>query len=90
MGQYLEPALPNIKGLLNGVTGGGSSFARNQQAPFYDIPSSYTSHVGIASYGYYSQGFVGFDASLINSVYKDDYNTVQPPAYTVYFIIKIA
>lgn len=30
------------------------------------------------------------DASIYNPIYKDDCNTVQPPAYTVYYIIKMA
>ena len=33
---------------------------------------------------------IEFNASRYNSIYKDGCNTVQPPAYTVYYIIKVA
>ena len=38
----------------------------------------------------YGNDFIKIDLSAGNQIYKDDCNTVQPPAYTVHFIIKIS
>ena len=85
-GNFIEPAIPNIKGdtastselgINYGITGNGAI----RMEPY-----------GVANYSYPASpgNILYFDASRYNSIYKDDCNTVQPPAYTVYYIIKIA
>ena len=85
-GNFIEPAIPNIKGdtastselgINYGITGNGAI----RMEPY-----------GVANYSYPASpgNILYFDASRYNSIYKDDCNTVQPPAYTVYYIIKMA
>lgn len=83
-GNFIEAGLPNLKGEV-GPWG----------APWIE-------HSGVFTYkgfgGQYISSSAGggstikgiFNASNYNAIYKDDCNTVQPPAYTVYYIIKMA
>ena len=85
-GSFIDAALPNIKGAF-GVYGTSNNWG-GYNGPFQMVPFSHTS-------GYHGENYtdsygIGFNASLVNSLYKDDCNTVQPPAYTVYYIIKMA
>ena len=81
-GIFKEPGLPNIKG----TSGYGLATSWNgESGAFYSIPNS-------SSNTWLNQSYVnclGFDASLYSSIYKNDVTTVQPSAYTVYYIIKI-
>ena len=74
---YVEPSLPNIKG-NTGLQG-----ARTPTGAF--LNSETASYAGTAQYaGHY----ISFDASRYNSIYKDNVNTVQPPAVVMPYIIK--
>ena len=82
-GSFIDAALPNITGffsMYNGEIisyGGAFSFHHN---------SSTASSGSIIS----GSGGAFFNAANSSIVYKDDCNTVQPPAYTVYYIIKVS
>jgi len=82
--EYINAGIPNIKG-----------FAYATDDMFIDIVSG--------PFGIYSSNnnwnwdennyphgiLVDFDASRSSSVYRNDINTVQPAAYTVYYIIRL-
>ena len=89
-GVFLEPALPNIKDWSN----------NRVMLLMYNNPSAkgvITFKRGGSSGGAvtdsnpeYGNDYIKIDLSAGNQIYKDDCDTVQPPAYTVYYIIKIA
>ncbi len=80
---YIEAALPNLQGSTGNVASAfwGSYptgvFTRRQEG------------VGGDSGGDYAHYVVNFNASNYSRIYKDDCTTVQPPAYTVYYIIRV-
>lgn len=84
IGTFLEAKLPNIKGGFH--FNGSSAHSSYGAVTIIGNPGDQAS----ANFsGWYENDFK-FNASSSNSIYSDDCNTVQPPAYTVYYIIKIA
>lgn len=87
--QFINPGLPNIEGKFTiDFTGGPAGVLTS--GPFY-YPGFYDGWDGSAPGQYYSTGrrscWVGFNAAKANAIYGAS-NTVQPAAYTVYYIIK--
>ena len=82
----IEAAIPNISGGLGGpITAGGYSYVVS--GPFYT--NGATGLNGIYQWsGSYNNRPLFFDASRCSSIYKDDCNTVQPPALALNFYIK--
>ena len=81
---FIEAGLPNIT---------GKHYTDNTSAEYYYSPSgAYTyipgKNLTLEGSKSYTSGWLLFDASLSSYVYGNS-NTVQPPAYTVYYIIKI-
>ncbi len=77
----IEAALPNITGFIavpanNGLWCGGALYY-----PFNGTPHSDYVHQGTGT-------TIGIDASRCSAIYKDDCNTVQPPALALNFYIK--
>lgn len=81
LGALLEAGLPNIKG------GAGVNNDINQPSEHINGPFAYQQgNKGCSDSG---TGLVlTFDASRSNPIYSDDCDTVQPPAFTVNWIIK--
>ena len=83
---YKEPGLPNLKGSL------GHPFANVFQV--FEASGSFYSGISL-TYGALMNGsdivnyWIEFDASRYSGIYKDNCTTVQPLAYTVYYIMKI-
>ena len=76
-GETVEAGLPNITGKFPDWIG-----ASGYQGVFYNTSTS--SHTTANSpLSNSSSQATGFDASKANSIYKDDCDTVQPPAYLV-------
>jgi len=84
----VEAGIPNIKG----------RFYHDINATYYlDGPFSWTrtGKVNLANSENHSSGYVTFDPSRVSSVYRDThedgtkFDTVQPPAYTVRYFIKV-
>ena len=74
---YIEAGLPNITGKFPDWIG-----ANGYQGVFYNTSTS--SHTTANSpLSNPSSQATGFDASKANSIYKDDCDTVQPPAIKV-------
>ena len=81
---FVEAGLPNIT---------GKHYTDNTSAEYYYSPSGVYTYIhgknltleGSTSY---TSGWLLFDASRCSSIYGNS-NTVQPPAYTVYYIMKI-
>ena len=79
---FKEAGLPNITGWseIGRVNSGASSrslrITGNSRNP-NDYPQGARGHV------------LSFNASWSSSIYKDDCTTVQPAAYTVYYIMKM-
>ncbi len=81
----IEAALPNIKGEAKWQNNCGLAEV-NGSGPFYRSNTSFsTALLNVSTAGSYA---LGFDASYSSPIYKDDCNTVQPPALTVAFYIK--
>ena len=87
MGKYIEAGLPNI-------TGGVYSISSTEGAREIGAKGAFKSdyygraQVSTADYGFsYHHGF-SFDASLSSDIYGKS-NTVQPFAYTVFYIMKM-
>ena len=81
-GRHISAGLPNITGrmyLHHVVEGDAGAFV----TPSYEVAN-------LEGGGYYYShiGHVYFDASSSSSVYGKS-NTVQPPAYTVYYIMRV-
>ena len=81
-GQFIEAGLPNLVGSLNRALFNVDGKLFKNMYPIYkaiqDIPKDYiTAHD------------IEFNAHSYNAIYKDECNTVQPPAYTVYYIMRI-
>ena len=73
-GETVEAGLPNIKGYF----GGGRD--QSISGAFFNNGKHGSTRDGGGNWTTLS---VGFDASRSNSIYKDDCDTVQPPAYLV-------
>lgn len=92
--EFKEAALPNITG---GRSGFHIGWAGDQNGSFIStigaietqlndiVNSIYTDGPSTPTGRYYSN----FNASRVSSIYKDGVNTVQPPAYTLIYIMKI-
>ena len=75
-GETVDAGLPNIKGLVDGV---GRDNGTTASGAFYTRNST-SGACSSTNYNYYG---LTFDASRSNPIYKDDCDTVQPPAYLV-------
>ena len=76
---FIEPGLPNIKG-----TAFGMQYGRED-----GTGSFYRMYSGTTIAGANGSGYIwGFDASLSNPIYGAS-TTIQPAAYTVYYIIRL-
>ena len=85
---FIEAGLPNITGAYN-TNGIWSGFLNGENATqaFSIQKTSSTPWGGYdGDYGYV--GILSFSAERCSSIYGNS-NTVQPPAYTVYYIIKV-
>ena len=88
-GSFIEPGLPNIKGEFGENLG-------DTWALYYTAGAFHNESIGTYAWNIYncsSQNLrekIILDASTYNTLYKDNCDTVQPPAYTVYYIIKVA
>lgn len=86
---FIEAGLPNLKGEYIPVPttdGFRSSNGHIGRGVFYTTrytASGYTTGIFAMNEG------LGFDASRYSSIYRDDIMTVQPAAYTVYYIMRI-
>lgn len=80
--EFKEAALPNITGTLGEFTTLGGSY--DDGAFYYSSYKRVGFHNGTNHCETYK-----IDASRCSSIYKNDCNTVQPPAYTVMYIMKI-
>ena len=78
---YIEAGLPNITGEF-GVFWHGGAYSGS-----FNIKSYH--HFSEMNHNNNSAAIYGFDASKSNYIYGNS-TTVQPPAFTVYFIVKIA
>ena len=76
-GETVEAGLPNITGYINGAN---ASTTRTVSGAFYSNNKNAGGNIGGSNWQAHS---VYLDASRSSSVYKDDCNTVQPPAYLV-------
>ena len=93
-GSFIKAGLPNITGSVHFVSG-GSSFGRTPWG--YSYTGAFKSTInasGTASLQNQHSGTGGytdfyFDASDSNVIYGGS-DTVQPAAYTVYYIIKVS
>ena len=83
-GQYLEAGAPNIAGKLGRLPrnlGAQQGYPQSEGALYYE--TSGISEIHNANSDSKSQsGFIVLNASLSSSVYRDDIDTVQPPALT--------
>ena len=82
-GDFISARLPNIKGTLYTFSAGTSRAFRNSSSRYLQVYSEYR------DWDIWMEGGITFDAGRYNNIYSDDCNTVQPSAYTVYYIIKI-
>ena len=96
--QNIEPGLPNIIGRFTLSFDGdtptatdylGWTLTSHGEGAFFLYNDGKKLHRARNSGETYYGGVLVFNASLSNLIYKDECNTVQPPAYTVYYIIKI-
>ena len=82
---YIEAGLPNIKGDARWQNNCGLTEAGGT-GPFYNNLKHFsTALLNVTTTGSYA---LGFDASRVSSIYRDDITTVQPPAYTVRYYIR--
>ena len=88
-GVFLEPALPNIKDwsnirvmllMDNNPSAKGVITLRRNGASGGAVTDSDPR---------YGNDYIKIDLSAGNQIYKDDCDTVQPPAFTVCYIMKI-
>ncbi len=78
-----EAGLPNIKGTIFIHY----SAPLGEQGAFYHFAGDVLYNSSATDYRGWNG--LGFDASRSSSIYKDDCTTVQPPAFTVMYIIKV-
>ena len=80
---YVSPGLPNIWGTINNTPTDGAYDA------FSRTPTNIAEVGMIADKDHTAlNSSISFDASRCNSIYGASW-TVQPPAYTVYYIIRL-
>lgn len=82
-GDFISARLPNIKGTLYTFSAATSRAFRNSSSRYLQVYGEYR------DWDIWMEGGITFDAARYNNIYSDDCNTVQPSAYTVYYIIKI-
>ena len=87
LGTYLEGGFPNIKGEFYS-TWDGRDVSWGASGAFYTSTISAMREAAGSIY-YINVPKLHFDASRYNPIFRDDVTTVQPPAYTVYFIIRL-
>ena len=86
--EFKEAALPNLTGFLSFRSGHAGEALFDASGIFYSQVANYArSYQMTATDQRHYRAF--FNASRCSSVYKNDCNTVQPPAYTVIYIMKI-
>jgi hypothetical protein len=98
IGNYIEPGLPNIRGQAgigdNAVPGNPSKLLAMNTCSGALIPSLSGIQVSYSdTYLDYDEknphcGGLAFNASICNTIYKDNFNTVQPPAGVVIYLIR--
>lgn len=83
-GEYINAGIPNIKGFAYATD---DAFVGTVSGPFgiYSSNNNWNWDENNYPHGI----LVDFDASRSSSVYRNDINTVQPAAYTVYYIIRL-
>ena len=91
VGSYIAAGLPNITGSVNGREDGLQDFTSWTDHIGAFIPGIRNSAIETSNEHRICTGYhtLYFDASYSNSIYGAS-ETVQPPAYTVYYIIKIS
>ena len=77
--QFIEAGLPNITGSFGPCA---------EEAGFFTSGSFYYNGSGPGGVGDAHDYYIGFDASRSSMIYGNSL-TVQPQAYTVYYIIRI-
>ena len=86
--EFKEAALPNLTGFLSFRSGHAGEALFDASGIFYSQVANYArSYQMTATDQRHYRAF--FNASRCSSVYKNDCNTVQPPAFTVMYIMKI-
>ncbi len=75
---FIEAGLPNITGTFSGTHVDPTGAFKTENDPYY---LAYASDSRI--------NYLNFDASRCSPIYGRS-NTVQPPAYVVYYIMKMA
>lgn len=85
-GIFIEAGLPNITGIFNSEANvGGDTGSALSVGAFYFVRSN-RGHLASGIHPYNSD--IYFDASRCSSIYGRS-ETVQPAAYTVYYIMRI-
>lgn len=85
-GIFIEAGLPNITGIFNSEANvGGDTGSALSAGAFYFVRSN-RGHLASGIHPYNSD--IYFDASRCSSIYGRS-ETVQPAAYTVYYIMRI-
>lgn len=83
---YIEAGLPNLTGELGIGNIGNFSHSANYAMGVFNYKN------GVSSSADYRTGMssvtITFNASFSNNIYGNS-ETVQPPAYTVYYIMKV-
>ena len=79
---YIEAGLPNLTGELGIGNIGSFSHSANYANYKEGVSSAANYRAGISSVT------ITFNASFFNNIYGNS-ETVQPPAYTVYYIMKV-
>ena len=82
-GDFISARLPNIKGTLYTFSAGTSRAFRNSSSRYLKVYGE------SCDWNIWMEGEITFDAGRYNNIYSDDCNTVQPSAYTVYYIMKV-
>ena len=88
VGDFVEAGLPNLVG-QGGLVLGASGVAGSHIATGVFSKTKYNRDYPIYAGDGSNRGFIYFDASSYNSIYGNS-ETVQPPAYIVCYIIKMA
>ena len=83
-GNFIAAALPNIKGTTLSVPIVGHSIMSGAL-----LNTRWGGQYINSGHDGGSCSSFEFDASKYSSIYKNECDTVQPPAYTVYYIIKL-
>ena len=84
LASMITPGLPNITGSLLSHNGGewlGTGVFQVKNDPYHTCAWGTDMPLDLISFS--------FDASRCSPIYQNDIKTVQPAAYTVYFIIRL-